>query len=136
MECIFCKIVAKDIKAEVVYEDEHSVAFLDLHPHAPGHVLVIPKTHVGTLSELSYESVGPYFLGVKQVLKQVEEGLKPDGVTIGINQGKAGGQEVAHLHTHLMPRFVGDGGGSLQSVVHNPPKENLTEIAKKLKIPQ
>ena len=114
--------------ALVVYEDDHALGFLDVTPRAPGHVIVIPKVHMPTVLALSDPELTPLFLAVKKVDELLSRTLKPDGMTIGINQGKASGQEVGHLHVHLMPRWHGDGGGATQSVVHNAPKESLDEI--------
>ncbi len=130
--CIFCAIAKKEIPSHLIYEDEHALAFLDIHPRAPGHVLVIPKAHAETVMDLSDEAVGMFFSAVKNVDRLLVAKLKPDGVTIGINQGAASGQEVAHVHVHLMPRFKNDGGGSIQSVVNNAPQESIEEIKKKI----
>ncbi len=126
--CIFCKIIAGKIPAEKIYEDSHSVAFLDLEPRAPGHTLVIPKEHSEFLSGLPDEEIGPLFLAVKNVSGAVIDAVHADGATIGINQGSAAGQVVGHIHVHIVPRFYKDGGGAIQSVVQNKPKESLKEI--------
>lgn len=130
--CLFCKIAAKKIPAGVVYEDAHAIAFLDIMPRTTGHVMVIPKYHAATLAGLPDEEVGPLFVAVKTVAAILSRKLNADGMTIGINQGRVSGQEVEHLHVHLMPRWQGDGGGSVQSVVNNPPKEDAEEILKKI----
>ncbi len=130
--CIFCSIAKKEIPSHLIYEDEHALAFLDIHPRAPGHVLVIPKAHAETVMDLSDEAVGMFFSAVKNVDRLLVSKLKPDGVTIGINQGAASGQEVAHVHVHLMPRFKDDGGGSIQSVVNNASQESIEEIKKRI----
>lgn len=131
-DCLFCKIAAKKIPSLVVYEDEHAIAFLDIMPRTTGHVMVIPKRHAPNIVELPMEEVGPLFGAVKRVADLLANKLKPDGITIGVNQGRASGQEVDHLHVHLMPRWHGDGGGSVQSVVDRKPKEPLEEIWKKI----
>ncbi len=130
--CLFCKIVAKEIPAYVVYEDKKTVAFLDIMPRSPGHTMVIPKYHSPNFLELPAEEVTPLFLAVKKVADILMAKLKPDGLTVGINQGRASGQEVDHLHVHLMPRWKGDNGHAVQLVVNNKPKESLTEIQKKI----
>jgi len=130
--CLFCKIIAKKISAHVIYEDDHALAFLDITPRAPGHTLVIPKRHAATILDLPDGDTGPLFLAVKKTDELLVASLAPDGVTIGINQGAASGQEVAHLHVHLMPRFHGDGGSAIQGVVHNVPKESVENIRKKI----
>ena len=130
--CLFCKIAAKEIPSQVVYEDDHVLAFLDIMPRAPGHTIVIPKFHAPNLLELPDVEVAPLFAAVKKVAELVSRKLGADGITIGINQGRASGQEVDHLHVHVVPRSHGDGGGAIQSVVHNIPKESVEEIYKKL----
>jgi len=131
-DCLFCKIIDKKIPAHVLYEDDHVMAFLDVTPRAPGHTLVISKEHAPTIIELSDAEVGPLFLGVKNIAELLTKKLTPEGITIGMNHGKASGQEVAHLHVHLMPRWHNDGGGSIQSAVNNKPKESLEEIKKRI----
>ena len=132
-ECLFCKVVAKKIPAFVVYEDDSAMAFLDIHPRAPGHAMVMPKYHADRILNLPDQEIGPLFAAVKRAAVMLEKALSPDGITIGINQGGASGQEVNHIHVHLMPRFFGDGGGPVQSLVHNAPKETVEEMAKKIK---
>lgn len=132
-ECLFCKIARREIPAEIVLEDERSVAFLDIMPKAPGHTVVIPKFHAPTIAELPISEIGPLFVAVQKMAERLSRKLAADGLTIGINQGRASGQTVEHLHVHLLPRFVDDGGGSIHSVVHNPPRESLADIAKKLR---
>jgi histidine triad (HIT) family protein len=130
--CLFCDIAAKKIKANILYENDQVLAFLDVLPRTTGHTLVIPKIHAPNLLELPDEAVGPLFLAVKHVGEMLKKGLQPDGITIGINQGRASGQEVDHLHVHLMPRWQGDGGGSIQSVVHAGAKESVDDVLKKI----
>lgn len=132
-DCLFCKIAAKEIPVSAsLYEDEKVFAFLDLRPRAPGHTLVIPKYHARNILELPEEEITPLFVGVKKVGAMLVAGLGAHGITIGVNQGRAAGQEVDHLHVHLLPRFENDGGSSIQGVVQNEPKESLAEIAKKI----
>ena len=132
MDCLFCKIVVQEIPAYRIYEDATALAFLDIHPKAPGHAMIIPKVHAEKLSDLAEEYVGPLFLAVRRVARVIRERLDADGLTIGINEGRASGQAVEHLHVHVLPRFEGDGGGSLHSIVENFPKESLEALQKKL----
>lgn len=132
LDCLFCKIVAGEIPAKKVYEDKAVLAFLDIEPRAPGHTMVIPKIHGANLLELPDSSVKPLFSAVKKVTKSVVEAVRADGATIGINHGRASGQEVGHLHVHIIPRFNGDGGGPIQAIVQNFPKESLDEIRDKI----
>ncbi len=132
MDCLFCKIASKEIPSELVYEDENSFAFLDIAPMSKGHTVVIPKKHAENMIDLPMEEVGPLFTAVKKVTELLQEKLSPKGFTIGINHGRVGGQLVDHLHIHVIPRYEGDGGGSLHSVVKNPPKESVSEIRKEI----
>lgn len=120
------------IPAKVIFEDAHAVAFLDISPRSTGHTVVIPKYHAPVLVELPDSEVGPLFLAIKRAGSIIMSALHPDGITIGINQGRASGQEVDHLHVHLMPRWHGDAGSSVQSVVHAPPREPMEETYRKM----
>jgi histidine triad (HIT) family protein len=131
-DCLFCKIIAKQIPAQILHEDEHTLAFLDVKARTTGHTMVIPKYHAPRIIELPDEEVEPLFLAVKHMAELLTQKLGCDGITIGANQGRASGQEVDHLHVHLMPRWHNDGGSAIQSVVNNPPKESLDEIKKKI----
>ncbi len=133
-DCLFCKIVNKEIPAETIYEDAHTLAFLDIMPKAPGHTMVIPKIHAENILDLPEGEIGPLFASVRKLAERLTRVLKTDGLTIGVNQGKASGQTVEHLHVHLLPRFKSDRGGSIHSVVENPPKESVKEIAKRLRL--
>lgn len=133
MDCLFCKIVRKEIPAEIIYEDDAAVAFLDIHPHGPGHTMVIPKRHAENILELPEKDAADVFIAVKRIAELLKRSLKPDGFTIGINHGKASGAVVEHLHIHIIPRFTGDGGQSIHSVVYNPGKETVREAAEKIR---
>jgi len=132
MDCLFCKIVNKEIPAEIIYEDNHTLAFLDIHPKTPAHVLIIPKKHYASIMEVDGLEIGPLFATVKKIAIMLNDKFKPDGLSIGINQGRAAGQEVDHLHIHILMRYKNDKGGSIQSIVDNPPKESLKEIKNKI----
>lgn len=131
--CLFCKIAKREIGAEIIFENDVALAFLDILPRAPGHTMVVPKHHARNIAELPDEIVGPFFQTVKKVLSQIERALRPDGFTLGMNYGKASGQEVQHLHFHIIPRWYGDGGGPIQRVVSNQPRESSQEIAEKIR---
>ncbi|OGZ03964.1 MAG: hypothetical protein A2430_02205 [Candidatus Liptonbacteria bacterium RIFOXYC1_FULL_36_8] len=125
--CLFCKIANKEIKADVVYEDEAAMAVLDIHPRSLGHIFIIPKKHAGSLLDLEEAQIAPVFSAVKKTAVLIKEKTGADGLSIGINTGRAGGQDVDHLHIHIIPRFLNDGGGSIQSVVNNIPSEEERE---------
>lgn len=101
-DCIFCKIVSKEIPATIVYEDDKILAFHDLSPVAPQHVLIIPKEHIDNMNGISEESgaiVAHVFTKVKEVANQL--GIKDSGYRVVSNCGVEGGQTVGHLHFHL-----------------------------------
>jgi histidine triad (HIT) family protein len=135
-DCIFCKIVAGEVKAHVVYEDASVLAFLDIHPASRGHAMVIPKVHAETLDRLDEQEIGPIFSGVKAVMAILQKALKPAGMNIGWNHGWAAGQRVSHLHVHLIPRYAGDGGGGIQSLIHSSVAEDLASVAAQIKAAQ
>ena len=102
--CVFCRIVAGELPASVVYEDDAIMAFKDLHPEAPVHVLVIPKKHIASLAHLEAEDAGLMgHLMLKLPELATVQGME-QGFKTRINTGFAGGQEVAHLHVHLTGR--------------------------------
>ena len=102
--CVFCRIVAGELPASVVYEDDAIMAFKDLHPEAPVHVLVIPKKHIASLAHLKAEDAGLMgHLMLKLPDLATAQGLG-QGFKTRINTGRVGGQEVAHLHVHLTGR--------------------------------
>lgn len=101
--CLFCKMVAGEIKPDKVYEDERILAFRDINPQAPVHVLVIPKVHIAGLNELEEEHaglVGQLYLAVGAIARQ--EGISEGGYRTVMNCNADGGQTVFHLHLHLM----------------------------------
>jgi len=132
-ECVFCKIVRGELPAAKIYESERSLAFLDINPISPGHTLVIPKEHASSLVELDEATTADVFNAVRMVMRMLKVALHPDGFNIGINDGKAAGQEIMHVHVNVIPRYEGDGGKPVQSIVRNPPRESLEEIAEKIK---
>lgn len=130
-ECIFCKIGEGSIPSYKVYEDDSVIAFLDIHPCADGHTVVIPKKHFGEVEEMSEEEFGKLMLGVKKTTKKVDAVLKPAGMNIGVNNRKGAGQAVPHIHWHIIPRYEGDGGGSMHSIIRNRQIFDVEEIAKR-----
>ena len=100
-DCIFCKIINGDFNTEFVYENEHAVVFKDINPKAPVHLLVVPKIHVASLNELEDKNLmGELLMAVKETTKKI--GLKSYKTLI--NTGKEAGQEVFHLHLHILNR--------------------------------
>jgi histidine triad (HIT) family protein len=100
-DCLFCKMVAGEIKPAVVYETDEVLAFRDIHPRAPTHVLIIPKRHIPTLDDLDDAALGGSLLLAAQTVAR-QEGLQDNGYRTVINCRSHGGQEVFHLHLHLL----------------------------------
>ena len=99
--CLFCRIVRREIPAKVIHEDEHTLAFRDIDPKAPTHVLVIPKVHVESLNEIDDPAlVGRLMLAAKQIAEA--EGIAESGYRTVVNTGSNGGQTVFHIHVHLL----------------------------------
>lgn len=102
-DCIFCKIIKREIPSDIVYEDDEIIAFKDIQPAAPIHILVIPKKHISSLVELEKEDeilIGKIYTVINKVAE--EQGVKEKGYRVIVNCGKDGGQEVGHLHFHLL----------------------------------
>jgi len=108
-DCIFCKIIAGEIPAIKVYENEHTLAFMDIGPLVKGHTLVIPKAHYNPLADTPDEVLSHVIFTVRVVARAMQEGLGADGINIHQANGEAAGQVVPHLHFHVIPRFKHDG---------------------------
>ena len=106
-ECLFCRIVAGDVAAATVFEDELSLAFLDHRPLFPGHCLLIPKTHYETLADLPEDLTGPLFGNARLLAGSVEQAMQSEGSFVAINNRVS--QSVPHLHIHIVPRSKKDG---------------------------
>ena len=106
--CIFCKIVAGQIPAIKVIEDDAAIAFMDIGPLAEGHVLLIPKTHAVLMDDLSADEAGALMKHLPALVKAVREATGAQGVNVLQNNGKAAHQEVQHVHVHIIPRRAGD----------------------------
>jgi histidine triad (HIT) family protein len=131
-DCIFCRIVARQIPATVVYEDEHTLAFMDLGQVNPGHVLVAVKKHAENLYALDDTQAGAVLRAAAQVARAIRDAFAPQGLSVYQANGKAAGQTVFHYHVHLVPRHDGD-GMALSWPVKNPPREQLEAHAAKIR---
>lgn len=112
MPCVFCDIVSGQAPSSFVYQDEVAVAFMDIRPVTPGHLLVVPRDHATHLADLDPE-VGAYVfrVGMRLAAALRRSGLRCEGVNLYLADGEAAGQEVWHVHLHVLPRFQGDGFG-------------------------
>lgn len=109
MDCLFCKIAAKEIPSEVVYEDEKIIAFLDIYPTSFGHTLVIPKQHYENVLDADSDVFGPILSVVQKIGRAQVDSLGVKGFNVIVNNGKDAGQVIPHLHIHIIPRREGDG---------------------------
>ncbi|MGB9929579.1 MAG: HIT family protein [Methanosarcina sp.] len=132
--CLFCKIISGEIPSKKVYEDDTVFAFLDIHPASEGHTLVAPKKHYSNFTDMSAEDVASLFEAARKITAAVEKAFSAQGSNIGINNGEVAGQEVPHVHVHVIPRKKGDGGRGIKSIVWTEPDiTNLERIAEKIK---
>ena len=105
--CIFCKIVRKEAPASIVYDDASVLAFLDIRPLSPGHTLVIPKSHFVDIFGTPPKQLSQVYKVTKLIAIAVKKATRADGVSIIQQNGKAAGQDVFHIHVHVVPRFTG-----------------------------
>ena len=108
MDCIFCAIVAGDIPATIVYEDEDVLAFMDIAPINPGHTLIIPKQHYRNIYDIPAEVGGKIMQTAVSLAKAIRTALNTDGLNLVQSNEAAGFQTVFHFHLHLIPRWEGD----------------------------
>jgi len=107
-DCIFCKIVAGELPAKVVQEDEHTLAFLDINPWTRGHALVIPRRHARNLLDIDEEDLAHVMAAAKQLALRMREKLGCDGINLLVSSEPAAWQTVFHLHAHVIPRYEDD----------------------------
>lgn len=132
MTCLFCDIASGKIPADIVYQDEQAVAFLDHRPLFPGHVLLIPRNHVITLADLPADAVGPFFQSVQRLGRAVERAMEADGSFLAINNIVS--QSVPHLHVHIVPRRRKDGlKGFFWPRIHYRDDDHRQDIAARIR---
>lgn len=131
--CIFCKIINGDVSAKIISETNHSISFLDAFPLTKGHTLVIPKRHCEKLQDLSPSENNDLFSLVYKISSRID---KLTGATlIAIHNGKDAGQEIPHVHVHLVPRSSNDSAGAIHSMFDSISIDDkqLVELHSKLK---
>ncbi len=126
MDCIFCKIVSGNIPSRKIEETSKSLAFLDAFPLTKGHTLIIPKAHYSKIQEMTKDDTSDLFELARVVTRKIES-LYPSSL-IAIHNGKESGQEVPHVHIHLIPRSTSDKAGPVHSLFANRPKLSDTEF--------
>jgi histidine triad (HIT) family protein len=133
--CIFCKILEGALPSSNVCESDLTVAFLDINPINPGHTLVVPRRHVVSFTDLSPEELWSLSAIGRRVALAQKTNLKYDGVTLSLADGEAAGQEVPHVHLHVIPRRTGDGFGWKVPSGHSSieDREGLKKVAARLR---
>ena len=134
MDCIFCKIAEKIIPAKIITETKNSIAFLDAFPLTRGHTLIIPKNHYEKVQDMTEGDNTDLFNTIRNVISKVD---KITGSTlVAIHNGKDSGQEIPHVHVHLIPRELSDQAGPVHSMFKDKPKlsdKELDELCTKIK---
>jgi len=131
-DCLFCKLVAGQIPASIVYEDDATLAFMDLGQVNPGHVLVACKAHAASIYDLDDAQAAAVFRAAAKVARAVRAAFDPPGLSVYQANGRPAGQTVLHFHLHVLPRHEGD-GMQLVWPVKNPPRERLEEYCAKIR---
>src|SRR5574340_1587514 len=134
MDCIFCKIVHGVIPAKKLYETQNSLAFLDAFPLTQGHTLVIPKNHYDKVQKMSAQDNSDLFEVVRVMAGKLES-ISPS-VLIAVHNGKESGQEIPHVHVHVIPRDSSDGAGPVHNIYKKRPSLDENEFEKIAKIIQ
>jgi histidine triad (HIT) family protein len=134
MDCIFCKIVTGTIPAKKLYETQNSLAFLDAFPLVRGHTLVIPKNHYTKVQDMSESDNKDLFETVRIVSGKLES-ISPSAL-IAVHNGKESGQEIPHVHVHIIPRMSSDGAGPVHSMFSKRPSLDEGEFENIMKIIQ
>lgn len=132
--CLFCEIVAGNVPASVVYQDQTTFAFMNIRQGNAGHVLVIPKPHIETVDQLPFDLAGDLFKTVVRVSQAIHQTIKPDGMNLWQSNGEGAGQEIPHVHIHVFPRW--DGDDKVQFYKEFPPhaeRAYLDELAEVIK---
>jgi len=135
MDCIFCKIIAGEIPAKILKETSRTISFLDAFPLAKGHVLVIPKNHIQKIQDMSHEENTDLFSLVHLMISKVD--ALTGATLVAVHNGKEAGQEVPHVHVHLVPRSANDSAGTIHSMFNSTLKlseSEIDELYQKLKI--
>lgn len=128
MDCIFCKIVHGDISAKILKKTFHSICFMDAFPLAKGHVLVIPKNHHEKIQDMSYDENTDLFSLVHTMISKIDS--ITGSTLVAIHNGKDAGQEIPHVHVHLVPRSNSDSAGPIHSMFNSSLTLSESEIEK------
>lgn len=134
-DCIFCKIIRGDIPAKVIKQNERAMAFLDAFPLAIGHTLVIPKIHYIKVQEMKTDDSVAVFELAHEIISKVESATGTNASLMAVHNGRAAGQEVPHVHVHIIPRKGGDGAGPVHLMFKKPKvtPEEMDAVLSKMK---
>lgn len=130
--CIFCRLIAGEIPSSRVYEDEHTLAFMDLGQVNPGHVLVAVRRHAATVLDITPEEAGAVMRTARRVAIAVKSAFDPPGMTLLQANGSEGDQTVFHFHMHVLPRHAND-GVALAWPRKDPPRERIEDYAARIR---
>ena len=134
MDCVFCKIINGEIKTKIIKETSKSIAFLDAFPLTKGHTLVIPKNHHKKIQDMSTDENSDLFSLVHEIISRVD--TLTGATLVAVHNGKEAGQEIPHVHVHLVPRTSSDGAGAIHSMFNQTSKlsdSEIDEVYQKLK---
>ena len=134
MDCVFCKIASGEIPAKILTETENSIAFMDAFPLTKGHSLVIPKKHYEKIQDIPPQENSELFDTVQKVISKVD--TVTNATLLAVHNGKESGQEIPHVHVHLIPRSESDGAGPVHDMFNDTPMlttEEKFELFDKLK---
>ncbi|MFW5950052.1 MAG: HIT family protein [archaeon] len=131
-DCVFCGIVAGELPSHTVHETDDALAFLDTHPLAAGHTLVVPRGHFERLNDLPPETAQAFYAALQDVIPAVEAATDAPATTVAVNNGPPAGQEIDHVHAHVIPRFEDDDFGPIHALFRDRPtisEDRQEEIA-------
>jgi histidine triad (HIT) family protein len=128
IECIFCKIINGYIFARIITQNDKAIAFLDAFPLTLGHTLIIPKLHYYKIQDMDEEHLSAVFSLLWKLSAAIEKAVESNASTIAIHNGKDAGQEVPHVHIHIIPRTIDDGAGPVHSLFKNRKKISSKEL--------
>ncbi len=135
--CTFCEIVEGNISAKIITQSDKAIAFLDAFPLSLGHTLIIPKKHYPKVQDMDKLCSASLFDLLRDVIAAVEEAARTNASTVAIHNGVEAGQEILHVHIHIIPRTKNDGGGPVHSMFRNRPKvdhEKMDLMLDKIKL--
>jgi histidine triad (HIT) family protein len=135
-DCVFCRILSGELPSSIVYQEDRCTAFMDIQPVNPGHLLIIPNRHATYLADLEEEAGAQLFRVAKRVAAALRgSGVRCEGVNLLLADGEAAGQEVFHVHLHVIPRYRGDGFGFRFGAHYTdkPDRAELEAVARQIK---